>query len=164
MSKYIKRDTEKLFWSRVNKDGSIPAHCPELGKCWEWTKSCTKQGYGRASYHGKGVRSHRLSWELTYGEIPYDLFVLHKCDNRKCCNPKHLFLGTPLDNVRDMMEKGRNALLMGRLNGNSKLTNEQVDYIIKRYATGGVTQEQLAQEIGVSDSHISNIVNGKVWK
>lgn len=95
------------FWQRVNKSGSIPAHCPELGSCWEWTGAKVKGGYGSFRI-GKSARySHRIAWELSNGHISNGLRVLHKCDNPVCCNPMHLFLGTQADNVKDMLTKGR---------------------------------------------------------
>lgn len=93
----------KRFWSKV-------AFTANPNKCWEWQAGKTKYGYGELMIKNKQVYAHRLSWELTYGEIPDGLFVCHKCDNPKCVNPNHLFLGTNLDNVRDMVSKGRNKL------------------------------------------------------
>ena len=83
-----------LFWRKVDKKGPIhPIH----GRCWVWTGSKVGKGYGQ----------HRRSWKIHFGEIPDGLYVLHKCDNPLCVNPSHLFLGTPKDNVQDMLEKGR---------------------------------------------------------
>lgn len=99
------------FWSKVNKDGSIPAHCPELGQCWEWIGFIGTNGYGRLG-RGKENAVHRISYELQNGKIANNLWVLHKCDNSKCVNPNHLFLGTVQDNVDDMFRKGRNPDLV----------------------------------------------------
>lgn len=93
------------FWARVDKSAGEDA-------CWPWTGCRNKQtGYGivnlgNTNKHIKGT--HVASWIFTHGE-PGSKHVLHSCDNRPCCNPKHLFLGTNLDNVRDMIAKGRNA-------------------------------------------------------
>jgi hypothetical protein len=77
--------------------------------CWEWRGSRHHQGYGMfMEAHKKPVKAHRLSWRLHNGEIPASLCVLHRCDNTGCVNPAHLFLGTQLDNIRDMVSKGRN--------------------------------------------------------
>jgi len=76
--------------------------------CWEWTGCLDKKGYGQFYYKGKHRRAHRVSWALKYGEIPpSELFACHKCDNPKCVNPDHLFLGTQSDNMKDMSRKGR---------------------------------------------------------
>lgn len=162
MKKYTtKQQRIDIFWSRVNKDGSIPAHMPHLGECWEWTGSLRKTGYGRFGGDRNDQENlvHRLSWVFTYGEIPNGLWVLHKCDNRKCVNPAHLFLGTNQDNTRDRTLKGRSARQFGESHGNHKLTDKQIAEIRERYAAGGVLQRELAVEYGVSRNGVTNIIN-----
>ena len=75
--------------------------------CWEWTKDIGKNGYGRISINNKRQLAHRLSFKIHNGFLPYNMHVCHSCDNRKCINPKHLWLGTDKDNIRDMLKKGR---------------------------------------------------------
>jgi HNH endonuclease len=95
---------EQRFWSYVQKASDA--------ECWEWRGSVNNKGYGRLpERRGPGVRkaviAHRLAYQFGVGPIPEGQCVLHRCDNRKCCNPQHLFIGTIADNNRDMWIKGR---------------------------------------------------------
>ena len=90
------------FWSKVNKK--------DLNKCWEWLGKarCGKSmSYGQFWLNGKNCTPHRISYEIKYGSFDKNLHVLHKCDNPICINPKHLWLGTNKDNIKDKMQKGR---------------------------------------------------------
>lgn len=98
---------ESRFWAKVNKQG--PIHPVLKSRCWLWTATKFSSGYGVFSF-GAGQRANRYSWILHYGDIPEELFVLHKCDNPACVNPKHLFLGTHQDNMDDMTQKKRQAV------------------------------------------------------
>jgi hypothetical protein len=89
----------RRFWGKANVTD-------DDNDCWEW-KGLLNRGYGRLSVNGTFYLAHRYSYELANGPILNGLFCCHKCDNRKCVNPKHLFLGTHNDNMRDMSEKGR---------------------------------------------------------
>lgn len=100
--------------------------------CWEWLGAIGKDGYGLTCVDSKTQGAHRVSWEATNGEIPKGLWVLHKCDNPKCINPKHLFLGTAKDNTKDSMQKGRRKF-RGEDNPSTKLTNTQREEIFLRY-------------------------------
>ncbi len=154
-SKRIYGTIAERFWPKVN--------IGPQDQCWEWQAAMGTDGYGRL---GHNMRTHRLAWELTYGAIPDGLWVLHHCDNRACVNPDHLFLGTALDNTRDMIAKGRQKIvpgLKGERNPTSKLTLEQVREIRERYARGE-NQRALGREFGVSKSLIGNIVRGEAWK
>lgn len=159
MSKYTPEQQVTAFWLKVNKNGSIPEHCPELGNCWEWTAFRLSNGYGLLH---TGL-AHRFSWKIANGEIPKGLFVLHKCDNRSCVNPAHLFLGTQLDNMRDMHSKGRAAIIKGEQRTNHKLTSVQANEIRERYKQGGLTTRSLALEYNVSSATIWRVVNGKSY-
>lgn len=75
--------------------------------CLEWTGTLHEFGYGQTTWKGKRYNCHRLAWEIYKGQIPRGMFVLHKCDNPKCCNVEHLFLGTQKDNIYDGFDKGR---------------------------------------------------------
>lgn len=134
---------------------------PVASGCIVFTGYKDKLGYG---YIGRGrrgegnVRAHRASWEVTYGPIPEGMFVCHRCDNPSCIRPEHLFLGTSAENVRDMLDKGRGA--RGAMLPHTKLTPAQVQDIREKYKSG-VLQRELASEYGVSQGHISGLVNNR---
>lgn len=102
--------------------------------------------------------AHKLSWIFSFGPIPPGLSVLHKCDNRKCVNPSHLFLGTQGDNIKDMVKKGRGCY--GERNAMAKLTETQVIEIHSDKRRTFI----IAREYGVSSSVVSNIRKEKTWK
>lgn len=129
------------------------------GGCWEWLGSLTDRGYGRFHLGGKTLRAHRVSWELFRGSIPDDLYVLHKCDNPRCVNTSHLFLGTHQDNMDDRSEKGRVPERHGIKSGTAKLTDEDVLKIRESSETG----VELSRLFGVSTSSISLIRSEKTW-
>lgn len=94
---------ETRFWALVARGATQ--------ECWPWCGATSPKGYGKFSTGPrrtrKFLRAHRFAWELSNGEIPQGMQVLHACDNPGCCNPRHLFLGTNDDNVRDKVSKGR---------------------------------------------------------
>lgn len=125
---------------------------------------------------GKRIGTHRFSWEYHHGRpIPDGLWVLHRCDNRPCVNPEHLFLGTAAENNKDCAAKGRTqkgerhaeshqaGRLRGDDHGSAKLTSQQVLEIRERYSTGHISLTQLGRDYGVSTSLVSLIVNRKLW-
>ena len=134
---------------------------PDTG-CMLWQLSCWSNGYGQACGENRRRQSaHRLSWEAHVGPIPDGLCVLHKCDVRSCVNPDHLFLGTQLDNIKDMHRKGRqvNPDNHGALNQNATLTEAQV----KAVYTGKESTLALVKKLGVGPSAINRIKNGFSW-
>jgi hypothetical protein len=86
------------FWSQVDRSGGPRS-------CWEWQGGKKAEGYGAAVHFGL-QGAHRIAWYYAHGH-PGQMYVLHNCDNPACCNPRHLRLGTHLDNMRDMVERGR---------------------------------------------------------
>lgn len=137
----------KRFWSKV--DISDP------DECWKWLACTGSDGYGRFTIHGRIWNAHRVAWTLTYGPIPDGLCICHHCDNRICCNPCHLFLGTHKDNAIDSASKGRRAW---------KITKEGVRALRDLHATGRWTYQELADEFGVDASYAHQIVNRQRWK
>lgn len=146
------------FWSKVDCTAG-------LFECWLWTASLNKPGgYGRIGLNGSNLRVHRISYELAFGSVPIDLHVLHKCDNPPCVNPSHLFLGTQLDNVRDMQHKSRDNKAHHERVNTSKLTVDQVMEIRRLYDAGGMFQHELGKMFGVSQQNIFRIVHGETWR
>jgi hypothetical protein len=119
--------------------------------CWNWNGGLDEDGYGRFFINRKNVRAHRWSYTFFIGEIPPKIMVCHTCDNPRCVNPEHLFLGNARVNNNDMLRKQRCP--------QQKLTFEKADEIRSRYEAGGVTQQVLADEYGVSFGTISAVVN-----
>lgn len=130
----------------------------EATGCWEWTAAKGKDGYGMFCVGGKTRGAHRISYEAHRGPIPQGGIVCHKCDNRLCVNPDHLFLGTQADNVADRNAKGRQA--RGTKQGSAKLT--EADVLAIR-ATPELSQRALARQYGVSQGQIYNVRSGKHW-
>lgn len=132
--------------------------------CLEWSRRLHKDGYGEISYRRKYWLAHRLAWFLCNGEIPYGMCVCHKCDNPKCIDPSHLFLGTHSQNMNDMKIKGRRkGINSGEQNGRAKLTYEKATEIRELYLLGETTQKELASRYSVCQTIISLILTNKLW-
>lgn len=126
--------------------------------CWNWIQYIDTYGYGGFAQK----KAHRKSWQIHNGVIPDGLHVLHKCDNRKCVNPNHLFLGTNADNMADKMRKNRNIVgkrHQGASNINAKLTNEQAIFIFM----SSLSYNKLAEQFNVCETTIANIKKGKTY-
>ena len=146
---------------RLNTRARFEAKFKKLrkGKCWQWTACINYLGYGEFGWGDKTVRAHRAAWVLYKGPIPLGKFVLHKCDNRACVNPDHLFLGTQIDNIKDMVKKGRQAGARGEANHGAKITKEQAR-AIKNDKRGASV---IAAEYGLDYTHIWRIRTGRNW-
>lgn len=137
--------------------------------CIEWTGGIENTGYAHIRFHGNRLYVHRASWIAHHGEIPKGKLVLHKCDNRKCLNPEHLFLGTQKDNQADMTRKGRGRY--GTRNGRATLTDEQV-MKIRDFAphvplikiTPWKAYRLIGELYGVGANAIYDIIKGNKWK
>jgi hypothetical protein len=161
-----------ILWpmKRVNASSALPMPQRFLTKivfgasdCWVWRSSVDSIGYGTFPFNGE-VKAHRVSYRMFKGEIPDGLFVLHKCDNRQCVNPDHLFLGTQKDNMIDMASKkrGKYPSLCGEKNPMAKLTKETVEEIRKMVESGS-KQIDACKKFGVSPMTVSRIIRRESW-
>ncbi len=131
--------------------------------CWNVNPGVSG-GYGKIQAFGKTMSYHRVSYELYNGPIPSGYMVCHKCDNPSCVNPEHLFLGTAKDNMQDKIDKGRHvAAHKGEGHHRARLTEWQVKEIKQHLSKGSMTQYELAEKYGVSQTLINNIKTGKRW-
>ena len=147
---YCKRPRADRFWEYVGRKNRRG--------CILWKGATDRNGYGKID----SVRAHRQAYELLVGPIPEGLCVLHNCDCPACICPTHLFLGTDQDNMADKKAKGRQA--KGESIGNSKFTLRQAKEILSRHRAGGITQADLAREVGVTKGAVNHIVKGRNWK
>jgi hypothetical protein len=159
---YVREHKRGTLWARPKKH--VPLADRILAKiakdektgCWNWTAHGRQDGYGLVWSEGRAERAHRAAYRAFTGNLAADDVVCHTCDNRRCVNPDHLFIGTRGDNNRDAAKKGRNAF--GPRNGHAKLTPAQVVFI---RGSAGVSQTEVARQFGVSQSTISRIISGE---
>lgn len=151
------RATPEDFWAKVNKDAP--------NGCWEWTAAIHRWGYGATEFNGQ-TRAHRAAWTLLRGPIPAGMELCHKCDNKRCVNPDHIFLGTHAENMADLKAKGLNP--RGERIRHT-LTEEQVKTIRREYAyirgrNGSSNASELAARYGVTPGAIVSAAVGRTWK
>jgi predicted XRE-type DNA-binding protein len=146
-----------LFWAKVYKMDN---------GCWEWQAHINASGYG---VFGSGVvgtwLAHRFAWSLERGAIPEEICCLHRCDNARCVNPNHLFLGTRLDNNQDRAVKGRgrNGIQVGENNNYAKLTEQSVREMRSLYEQGHLSQREIGLCFSVTQPTVSRIVRRLGW-
>jgi hypothetical protein len=129
---------------------------PSGSGCQEWQGCSLPKGYGKVRVRGCGFLTHRLAFFLGSGIDPGELCVLHRCDNPRCCNPEHLFLGTVADNNADMKRKGRQA--RGEKLPQCKFSDATVLQLRRVEPDLGIPRSQLAQIFGISPSHVSALL------
>lgn len=136
------------FWSRV----AIPSDF----QCWEWQGKKNDSGYGRVT----GAMAHRVAYQLFNGPVPDDILIRHRCDNPGCCNPRHMLLGTNLDNMGDAVRRKRTA--RGRGHVNTRISERDAAYI--KANPDRLTLRALAERFGIAVSTCSYIRSGRSWK
>ena len=164
--------TIKRFWAKVNKDGPIPKHCPELGCCWIWTGSRKivrgKKTYGQLmikwqEQEHRPETAHRIAYILQYGSIPDGLQVLHNCDNQACVRGSHLYAGTSGQNIKDAYDRGlkKPSRMLGEDHPMAKLTESDVLEIRKLrregYEPGEITQK-VAKRLKIRRCTVEDII------
>jgi hypothetical protein len=148
---------EERFWDKVDKSGD----------CWLWTAGKYSNGYGMIGVNGKVKVASRVSYELTYGEIPEGMHICHKCDNPSCVRPDHLFVGSRSVNMKDCFTKKRGKIPhsgYGENARNAKLTMEQVREIRRRHIEEKIGAPTLAKMYGVGRSTITRIIKNETYK
>lgn len=150
-------DKEYLEITKSRLDESYQVN----NECWEWKGYIGKSGYGSTTYRSKSILAHRLSWMIYKGDLPKDLDVCHTCDNRKCINPSHLFLGTAHDNILDCFLKKRKSH-MGEKHPRAKMTENNVVNIFDLRRKGW-THQEIADKFNIKQGTVSNILHRRLW-
>lgn len=140
--------TPERFWERVDRRGEE--------ECWPWLGAVTPNGYGVQGYRMRSTTAHRIAYELANGcRVTRGMHVRHRCDNRLCCNPAHLEVGTAAENTRDRMERG--VVLRGIRNPSTKLGDADAEKI-RALAAGGMLQREIGALFGVTQSCVSLVL------
>lgn len=137
-----------------------------LSDCWYWNGSICNLGYGLWSRKGLKGKAHRAVFKLFYNFIPSDCLVLHKCDSRNCVNPDHLFIGTQLDNIKDMIAKKRNVNPKPKFGADNPMAKLNLDLIkeAKKLRSKNMSYRQIGEKLGFSTMAIFRALTGRSWK
>jgi hypothetical protein len=138
--------------------------------CWNWVAALRGNGYGAFKYEGKTVSAHRMSWMIHNGDIPDNRFVCHTCDNRKCVNPDHLFLGTQKDNMRDCVNKNRFVFSIGKRFKNGDIPNNrilksdtEINFVKEKIKNRTVTLKELSIDLSLPLHLLRDISCGRIY-
>jgi hypothetical protein len=140
------------FWKKVRKN--------DLHQCWPWMGGLTYKGYGSVNIGGRQLRAHRVAYELDCGKIPAGMYVCHTCDNPRCCNTSHLFLGTSQENTADRHRKGRDTKVRGEAHHKARITEAAVLDIRKKR----LRCKEYAALYGLTAESVRAIQRRKSWK
>ena len=159
------------FWAKIKNSS--------WASCWPWLAGTDKDGYGNFEIRKDGKftceRAHRIAWQVWRGPIPPGKCVCHRCDNKACCNPSHLFVDTNSGNMKDRDSKGRQAkgsrhgmygnghLVAREKSGMHKFTWNDIP-MIRLLAVAGASYPFTAKRYGVTPNAIGSVVRGKTWK
>jgi len=166
-----------------SKSCKLLFHIKQENGCWIWQGAQTNCGYGKIGHEKNHFSTHRFSYEIFNGKIPIGKIICHSCDNKLCCNPEHLWIGTQKENIQDAKRKGKLPKQFGRKHSEEtlkklkfrkrpdrrgekhhlrKLKNNDV-FEIRKLLNTGITQKEIGIRYGIHQSVISYIKNGKYW-
>lgn len=150
----MSRNNPTTFWGKVR--------CGRDDECWPWVRHLNSHGYGDCKYQGRRTNAHQVALELATGEsLPRDVVVCHRCDNRACCNPSHLFRGSQGDNVRDCNAKGRAR--HNRTNGEHRPLHKLTEQQVRDIRSSPCSLRAASAKYGVSNVTILKIRRREKW-